>query len=147
MNTLSYKTLSAKNEEVVRKWYVIDAEGQVVGRMCSRIANVLRGKHKPSFTPHTDCGDHVIVINAEKVRFTGKKLDLKEYLRYSGYPGGQKSTTPRVMLSKKPESVVEIAVKGMLPKNTLGRQMYRKLHVFAGSEHPHQAQNPEPFKF
>lgn len=147
MNTLSYKTLSAKKEEVVRKWYVIDAEGQVVGRMCSRIANVLRGKHKPSFTPHTDCGDHVIVINAEKVRFTGKKLDLKEYLRYSGYPGGQKSTTPRVMLSKKPESVVEIAVKGMLPKNTLGRQMYRKLHVFAGSEHPHQAQNPEPFKF
>jgi large subunit ribosomal protein L13 len=147
VNTLSYKTLSAKNEEVVRKWYVIDAEGQVVGRMCSRIANVLRGKHKPSFTPHTDCGDHVIVINAEKVRFTGKKLDLKEYLRYSGYPGGQKSTTPRVMLSKKPESVVEIAVKGMLPKNTLGRQMYRKLHVFAGSEHPHQAQNPEPFKF
>lgn len=147
MNTLSYKTLSAKNEEVVRKWYVIDAEGQVVGRMCSRIANVLRGKHKPSFTPHTDCGDHVIVINAEKVRFTGKKLDLKEYLRYSGYPGGQKSATPRVLLSKKPESVVEIAVKGMLPKNTLGRQMYRKLHVFAGSEHPHQAQNPEPFKF
>lgn len=147
VDTLSYKTLSAKKEEVEQKWYVIDADGEVVGRLCSRIAHVLRGKHKPSYTPHVDCGDHVVVINAEKIRFTGRKIDQKEYLRYSGYPGGQKSVTPRVLLEKKPHAVVENAVKGMLPKNSLGRQMFRKLHVYAGAEHPHEAQQPEPFKF
>ncbi|MBK7409607.1 MAG: 50S ribosomal protein L13 [Saprospirales bacterium] len=147
MDTLSYKTLSAKNDEVVRKWYIIDADGEIVGRVCSRIAHVLRGKHKPSFTSHVDCGDHVIVINADKIRFTGRKIDQKEYLRYSGYPGGQKSTTPRMLLAKKPHAIVENAVRGMLPKNTLGRQMFRKLHVYAGTEHPHEAQKPEPFNF
>ena len=147
MDTLSFKTLSAKNEEVERKWYVIDADGEIVGRLCSRIAHVLRGKHKPSYTPHVDCGDHVIVINANKVRFTGRKFDQKEYLRYSGYPGGQKSATPRMLLAKKPEAIIENAVRGMLPKNTLGRHMYRKLYVYAGAEHPHEAQKPEPFNF
>lgn len=147
MNTLSYRTHSTKNEEVDRKWFVIDAEGEVVGRLCSRIALVLRGKHKPSFTPHTDCGDNVIVINADKVRFTGRKIDQKEYLRYSGYPGGQKSVTPRALMVKKPTAIIENAVKGMLPKNTLGRHMYRKLYVYAGPEHPHEAQKPEKFHF
>jgi large subunit ribosomal protein L13 len=147
VNTQSYKTLSAKKEEVESKWFVIDADGEVVGRLCSRIAHVLRGKHKPSFTPHVDCGDHVIVINADKVRFTGAKLDDKEYLRYSGYPGGQKSATPRDLLAKKPEAIVENAVRGMLPKNKLGRQIFHKLHVYAGPEHPHEAQKPEPFNF
>ena len=147
MDTLSYKTLSAKNEEVERKWYIIDADGEVVGRLSSRIAHVLRGKHKPSYTPHVDCGDHVIVINADKVRFTGNKIDQKEYLRYSGYPGGQKSTTPRQLFKKKPHEVIENAVRGMLPKNTLGREMFRKLFVYAGEEHPHEAQKPEPFNF
>ena len=147
MNTLSYKTVSAKKETVERKWYVIDADGEVVGRLCSRIAHVLRGKHKPSFTPHVDTGDFVIVINAGKVRFTGNKLAQKEYQTYSGYPGGQKSTTAKNLLTNKPIRVVEIAVKGMLPKNRLGRRMYKKLHVYEGAEHPHEAQKPEPFKF
>lgn len=147
MNTLSYKTRSAKKEEVSRKWYLIDAEGEVVGRLCSRIAHVLRGKHKPDFTPHVDCGDFVVVINADKVRFTGMKLDKKEYLRYTGYPGGQRKTTPRELLAKKPEAIVENAVRGMLPKNRLGRQMFKKLFVYAGEEHPHQAQKPEAFNF
>lgn len=147
MDTLSFRTISAKNEEVERKWYIIDADGEVVGRLCSRIAHVLRGKHKPSYTPHVDTGDHVIVINADKVRFTGRKIDQKEYLRYSGYPGGQKRATARMVLARKPEAIIENAIKGMLPKNSLGRQMFRKLHVYAGAEHPHQAQTPEPFKF
>ncbi len=147
MNTLSYKTRSAKKEEVVRKWYIIDAEGEVVGRLCSRIAHVLRGKHKPEYTPHVDCGDYVIVINAEKVRFTGQKMDRKEYLRYTGYPGGQRKTTPRELLDKKPEEIIEHAVRGMLPKNRLGRQMFKKMFVYAGEEHPHKAQKPEAFNF
>ncbi len=143
MDTLSYKTQSAKKEEIERKWYVIDAEGEVAGRLCSRIASVLRGKHKPSFTPHVDTGDFVIVINADKVRFTGNKLDDKIYLTYSGYPGGQKSKSAREMLRKKPIAVVEKSVKGMLPKNRLGRQMFKKLFVYEGAEHPHEAQKPE----
>jgi large subunit ribosomal protein L13 len=147
VDTLSYKTKSAKNEEVERKWFVIDAEGEKVGRMCSRIAHILRGKHKPSYTPHVDCGDHVIVINAEKVRFTGQKLDQKEYQTYSGYPGGQKTATARELLQKRPIRVIELAVKGMLPKNRLGRQMFRKLFVYEGSDHPHAAQQPEPLTF
>ncbi|MDX1665886.1 MAG: 50S ribosomal protein L13 [Saprospiraceae bacterium] len=147
MDTLSYKTKSAKKEEVERKWYVIDAEGEVVGRLCSRIAHVLRGKHKPSYTPHVDTGDYVVVVNAEKIRFTGQKLDQKEYLSHTGYPGGQRSMTAKEMLEKKPENIVENAVRGMLPKNRLGRAMFKKLYVYTGPEHPHQAQQPEPFNF
>lgn len=147
MNTLSYKTQSAKKETVERDWYVIDAEGEVVGRLASRIAHVLRGKHKPSYTPHVDTGDHVIVINADKVRFTGAKMDQKEYLRYTGYPGGQRKLTPREALAKKPIFVIENAVRGMLPKNSLGRQMFRKLHVYDAAEHPHVAQQPKEFNF
>lgn len=147
MDTLSYRTKSAKKEEVERKWYVIDAEGETVGRLCSRIAMVLRGKHKPSYTPHVDTGDFVIVLNAEKVRFTGNKLNDKEYITYSGYPGGQKVKTAKEVLEKKPIAVVENAVRGMLPKNKLGRAMFKKLFVYEGAEHPHEAQKPEPFKF
>jgi large subunit ribosomal protein L13 len=147
VDTLSYRTQSAKKEEVERKWYVIDAEGEVVGRLCSRIAHVLRGKHKPSYTPHVDTGDYVIVINADKVRFTGSKWAQKEYISYSLYPGGQKRVKAEVMLEKKPIKVVENAVKGMLPKNKLGRQMFKKLFVYDSPEHPHEAQQPEPFTF
>ena len=147
MNTLSYKTKSAKKEEVERKWYVVDAEGEIVGRLCSRIAHVLRGKHQPSYTPHVDTGDNVIVINAEKIRFTGNKTAQKEYIRYSGYPGGQKRATAKDLFDKKPIAIVENAVRGMLPKGPLGRQMFRKLFVYEGTEHPHKAQKPEDFNF
>ncbi|MEZ4920929.1 MAG: 50S ribosomal protein L13 [Saprospiraceae bacterium] len=145
MNTLSYRTKSVSSLEMQgkRKWYVIDAEDQVVGRVCTQIASILMGKNKPSFTPHDDTGDFVIVINAEKVRFTGKKWDQKVYLDHSLYPGGQKSTTATAMRDKDPRRVIERSVKGMLPKTKLGRQMYRKLFVYAGNEHPHEAQKPE----
>jgi len=129
-DTLSYKTKSSRKEDVERDWFIIDATNQTVGRMCTQIAHVLRGKHKPSYTPHIDDGDSVIVINAEKVRFTGSKWDDKEYLRYSGYPGGLRRRTAKEQLEKKPISIVEKAVKGMLPKNRLGRQMFKKLHVY-----------------
>ena len=144
MNTLSYKTVSAKKEEVARKWYIVDAENEVVGRMATQLATVLMGKHKPEFTSHVDTGDYVIVINADKIRFTGSKMDQKVYQRYSGYPGGQKERTAAEMLEKKPTDIVEIAVRGMLPKSKLGRAMIKKLFVYAGSEHPHAAQQPEP---
>ncbi len=147
MDTLSYKTLSANKQTVERRWYVVDAEGETVGRLASRIATVLRGKHKPSYTPHVDTGDNVIVLNAEKVRFTGQKVSQKEYIHHTGYPGGQRSRTAREMLEKHPERVIENAVRGMLPKNSLGRQMFKKLFVYTGAEHPHQAQKPEEFKF
>lgn len=147
MNTLSYKTISAKNETVERSWYVVDAEGETVGRLCSKIAAVLRGKHKPSYTPHVDTGDYVIVINAEKVRFTGNKWESKEYQRYTGYPGGRKLRTAADVLERRPRAIVETAVKGMLPKNRLGRAMYKKLFVYEGSEHPHAAQKPQVFNF
>lgn len=146
MDTLSYKTKSAKKEEVVRKWHVIDANNMVVGRMCSAVAILLRGKHKPSFTPHVDTGDYVIIINADKVRFTGAKWNQKKYLSYSGYPGGQKSIVAKELHTKKPYAVIEKAVRGMLPKNKLGRAMFKKLFVYTGDEHPHKAQQPEPFK-
>ncbi|MEM8584051.1 MAG: 50S ribosomal protein L13 [Bacteroidota bacterium] len=146
MNTLSYKTKSANESTVERRWIVVDAEGEVVGRLASQIAHLLRGKHKPYYTPHVDCGDHVIVINAEKVRFTGQKMTKKVYLRHTGYPGGQRSITPAELLERKPFAVIEKAVKGMLPKNRLGRAMYRKLHVYSGTEHPHTAQKPEIYK-
>lgn len=147
MDTLSYRTKSVRSEDVARKWYVVDAEGEVVGRLCTRIATVLRGKHRPTFTPHTDCGDYVIVINADKVRFTGQKLDQKEYIRYTGYPGGQRRSTAREVLDRKPIQVIEEAVYGMLPKNRLGRQLNKKLFVYAGPDHPHAAQQPEKFEF
>jgi large subunit ribosomal protein L13 len=143
VDTLSYKTQSAKEEELEREWHVIDAEGMVVGRLCSKIATVLRGKHKPTYTPHVDTGDFVIVVNAEKVRFTGSKLDDKTYQTYSGYTGGQRSKTAREMLNKKPIGVVEHSVRGMLPKNRLGRKMFKKLFVYEGAEHPHEAQQPK----
>jgi large subunit ribosomal protein L13 len=135
-------TYMAKPGAVERKWYVIDAEGKRVGRLATEIANLLRGKHKPEYTPHVDTGDFVIVINAEKVVFTGKKLTDKLYYRHSGYPGGLKTTTAADMLKKHPERVMEMAIKGMLPHNSLGADQYRKLKVYAGSEHPHQAQQP-----
>jgi large subunit ribosomal protein L13 len=147
VNTLSYKTKSAKKEEVQRNWYVIDAEGEIVGRKATAIATVLRGKHKPSYTPHVDTGDYVIVINAEKMRFTGNKRAGKVYLTYSGYPGGQKSRTAEEMFTKKPIAVIEKAVRGMLPKTKLGRAMIKKLFVYEGADHPHAAQKPEPFNF
>lgn len=146
MNTLSYKTKSANKASVERKWHIIDAEGMIVGRMCTTIASVLRGKHKPDFTPHFDNGDYVIVINAEKVRFTGLKMDDKVYLRHTGYPGGQRATTAKQLLAKKPIAIVETAIKGMLPKTKLGRAQFKKLFVYEGSEHPHVAQKPAELK-
>lgn len=143
MKTLSYKTASAKKSEVVRAWHIIDAEGLIVGRTATKIASILRGKHKPSYTPHVDTGDYVVVINADKVRFTGNKWAAKEYLRFSGYPGGLKRRTAAEMLAKKPEAIIEKAVVGMLPKSKLGRQMFKKLFVYTGTEHPHAAQNPK----
>ncbi len=147
MNTRSYNTVSAKKEEVQRSWYVVDATNQTAGRLFSRIAAVLRGKHRPDFTPHVDTGDNIIVINAEKIRFTGKKLDQKEFLRYTGYPGGLRRETARNLIDRKPEAVIEIGVRGMLPKTKLGNAMIKKLYVYAGEEHPHQAQKPQPFNF
>ena len=146
MNTTSFKTYSAKATDVERSWYVIDAENQVVGRLASKIASVLRGKHKPMYTPHVDTGDFVIVVNADKARFTGNKEDAKEYFSHTGYPGGTKITTPRKVRSKKPTFIVENAVKGMLPKNRLGRQVISKLKVYAGPDHPHEAQAPSPLE-
>ncbi|MEM9991130.1 MAG: 50S ribosomal protein L13 [Bacteroidota bacterium] len=147
MDTLSYKTISANKQTVERKWYIVDAEGETVGRLCSKIAHVLRGKHQPSYTPHVDCGDNVIVINADKVRFTGQKMAQKEYITFSGYPGGQKRITAQELLQKKPRKIVENAVKGMLPKTKLGRAMFKKLYVYEGTEHPHEAQKPQEFNF
>ena len=139
-------TFMANSGNVERKWFVVDAEGQTLGRLAAEVAKVLRGKHKPSFTPHVDTGDFVIVVNADKVKLTGKKLIQKTYFHHSGYPGGSTFTQAGHMLEKRPERVVEMAVRGMLPKNKLGEQMYRKLNVYAGAEHPHQAQNPEVLK-
>jgi large subunit ribosomal protein L13 len=140
------RTFTAKNEEIERDWYVVDAEGQTLGRLASRIAPIIRGKHKPIYTPHLDCGDFVIIINAEKVRVTGRKLDQKLYYRHSGYPGGLKSISLRDQLDKHPERVLQAAIRGMLPKTKLGRQMIKKLKVYAGDSHPHQAQQPKPLE-
>ena len=147
MDTLSYKTVSANANTVDQKWFVVDAEGETVGRLASRIATVLRGKHKPSYTPHVDTGDYVILLNADKVRFSGNKLADKTYLTYSGYPGGQKSTTAKEVMDKKPLRIMESAVRGMLPKTKLGRAMIKKLFLYEGSEHPHAAQKPTELKF
>ena len=137
------KSYMANPAKIERKWYVVDADGQVLGRMAAQVASVLRGKNKPEFTPHEDVGDYVIIVNAEKVKVTGRKLEQKIYYHHSEYVGGMKETTLREMMAKKPEKVVELAVKGMLPKGPLGRQMLKKLHVYAGPEHKQEAQKPE----
>ena len=141
------KSYMAKPEEIERKWYVVDAEGKVLGRLASEVASILRGKHKPIYTPHVDTGDFVIVINADKIKLTGKKLEQKEYKYHTGYPGGLKSISYKQIMEKNPERAIELAVKGMMPKNKLGRQMYKKLRVYSGPEHNHQAQKPEPYEF
>ncbi|MEH2944058.1 50S ribosomal protein L13 [Lachnospiraceae bacterium KK002] len=141
------KTFMASPATIERKWYVVDAEGKTLGRLASEVARVLRGKHKPIFTPHMDTGDYVIVVNADKVKVTGRKLAQKIYYHHSEYVGGMKETTLKEMLADKPERVIELAVKGMLPKGPLGRQMYKKLFVYAGPEHKHQAQKPEALTF
>ena len=141
------KTFMASPATIDRKWYVVDATDMTLGRLASEVAKVLRGKNKPIFTPHMDCGDNVIVINAEKISVTGKKMDQKIYYHHSDYVGGMKETTLKEKLAKKPEQVIELAVKGMLPKGPLGRQMYTKLHVYAGPEHKHEAQKPEVLTF
>ena len=147
MDTLSYKTVSINKENAEKKWLLVDAEGQTLGRLASEVAKRLRGKHKPNFTPHADCGDFVIVVNAEKVVLTGNKWDTKEYIRYTGYPGGQRTRTAKEQLNRKPFALVEDAVRGMLPKNKLGREVFRNLHVVVGPDHKHEAQQPEQIKF
>ena len=137
------RTISAREQDVQRDWYVIDAQGQTLGRLASRVATLLRGKHKPIYTPHVDCGDYVIVVNAEKIHVTGQKMTQKKYYRHSGYPGGLKEVTLRDQLQKFPDRVIEKAVQGMLPKNRLGRRMFKKLKIYAGPTHPHQAQQPK----
>ncbi len=143
MDTLSYKTVSANKATVNKEWVLVDAEGQNLGRLASKVAKLLRGKHKPNFTPHVDCGDNVIVINAEKINLTGKKWDSKEYIRYTGYPGGQRSLTAAELFEKGPDRLIEKSVKGMLPKNKLGADLFRNLKVYAGDKHDHEAQKPK----
>ncbi len=143
MDTLSYKTISANKSNVDKQWIVIDAHDQVLGRLSSEVAKRIRGKHKPNFTPHVDCGDNVIVINSDKIRLTGKKWDDKVYVRYSGYPGGQKTSTPRQLMAKSSTRIVEKAVRGMLPKSRLGRALFGNLYVYEGADHPHEAQQPK----
>lgn len=147
MRHLSLKTQSANEKIVQRDWHVVDATNQTLGRMCSLIATVLRGKNKAYYTPHFDCGDYVIVINCNKVILTGNKMEDKDYITYSGYPGGQKAENAKQLLQRRPEVVIERAVKGMLPKNRLGRAMYKKLFVYEGSDHPHKAQQPKELKY
>ena len=146
MDSQSYKTISANAKTVNKEWLVIDAEGEVLGRLASQVAKILRGKHKPSFTPHVDCGDYVIVVNADRVRLTGKKMTDKVYVRHTGYPGGQRFAHPADTLKRKPEFLLQHAVKGMLPKTRLGDALLRNLKIYAGAEHPHTAQNPRTIK-
>ncbi len=146
MDTLSYKTISANKTTVNKGWVLIDAEGEILGRLASVVAKILRGKNKPDFTPHVDGGDNVIVINAEKVKLTGKKLTDRHYFSHTGYPGGQKITTPEEILAKKPKSLIERSVKGMLPKNRLGSELFRNLFVYTGDKHEHEAQKPKELK-
>jgi large subunit ribosomal protein L13 len=147
VDQLSYKTVSANAATVNKKWVLVDAEGQTLGRMASAVAKMLRGKHKPDFTPHVDGGDYVIVINADKISLSGQKWDQKQHIRHTGYPGGQRSLTSRELFEKDPILLIEGAVKGMLPKNRLGRKIFKNLHVFVGAEHPHEAQKPEAINF
>ena len=147
MNTLSYKTVSANKATADKQWVLVDADGQTLGRLASEIAKVIRGKHKPNYTPHVDCGDNVVVINAEKINLTGKKWTEKSYIRHTGYPGGQRSLTATELFGKDPSRLIEKAVKGMLPKNTLGAALFRNLYVYTGSEHKQVAQNPKTINF
>jgi large subunit ribosomal protein L13 len=146
VDTLSYKTVSANKATVQKGWVVVDADAQVLGRLASQVARIIRGKHKASYTPHVDCGDRVIVINADKIRLTGKKWDEKEYVRHTGYPGGQRFSTPRQVKAKSASIIVENAVRGMLPKSRLGRKIFKNLYVYNGAEHPHEAQEPKQLK-
>ena len=146
MEALSYKTVSASKETVTKGWVLIDAENEVLGRLASKVAFIVRGKNKTNFTPHVDTGDNVIIINAEKVKLTGNKLDDKEYVRHTGHPGGQRFATPKELLAKKPTEVIRMAVSGMLPKNKLGDALRRNVYVYAGAEHPHTAQQPKEIK-
>ena len=143
MDTLSYKTKSANKNTVEKQWLLVDAEGQTLGRLASKVAKILRGKNKPNFTPHVDCGDNVVIINAEKIQLSGNKWEDKTYTRYTGYPGGQRSTTARELLDKNPASIIEKAVKGMLPKNKLGAELFRNLRVYVGTDHDQEAQKPK----
>ncbi len=147
MDSLSYKTSFANKETVKKEWVVVNAENLVLGRLASEVAKILRGKHKPSYTPHVDCGDNVIVINSDKIRITGKKWDDRVYIRHTGHPGGQRFTTPRKLMEKSSRFIIEKAVRGMLPKNRLGRELFRHVHVFEGAEHPHTAQQPKVVNF
>jgi large subunit ribosomal protein L13 len=142
VDAISYKTKFTHPAKADKKWYLVDAENQVVGRIASRVAYILRGKNKTSYTPHTDSGDNIIIINADKVRFTGKKATDKEYIRYTGYPGGQRFATPKELLNRKPEEVLRLAIHGMLPKGRLGRKLNTNVHIYAGTEHQHEAQQP-----
>lgn len=146
MDSLSYKTVSLNKATADKQWVVVDATDLVLGRMASEVAKMIRGKHKPGYTPHMDCGDNVIVVNAEKIKLTGKKMTDKVYVRHTGYPGGQRFTTPKELMDKNPAIIVEKAVRGMLPKNRLGRALFRNLHVYVGGEHPHTAQQPKEIK-
>ena len=146
MDTLSYKTISANKATVDKQWVLIDAEGETLGRLASKVAILLRGKHKTNFTPHVDCGDNVIVLNADKVKLTGKKWTDKVYVSHTGYPGGQRKTTPNQLKAKSSSLLVERAVRGMLPKGILGRELFRNLYVYEGNEHPHEAQQPKQIK-
>lgn len=143
MDAISYKTQYAHDHTIEKKWYLVDAENQVVGRLASRVAYILRGKNKTSYTPHTDCGDCIIIINAEKVRFTGKKFEDKQYIRYTGYPGGQRFASPKTLIKQKPEEILKHAIHGMLPKNRLGREINTNVFIYAGTEHNHEAQKPQ----
>ncbi|WP_086477670.1 MULTISPECIES: 50S ribosomal protein L13 [Arenibacter] len=143
MDTLSYKTISANKATVDKEWLLVDAEGETLGRLASKVAMLLRGKYKPSFTPHVDCGDNVVIINADKINLSGKKWDSKTYVRYTGYPGGQRFTTAKELLTKDPARIIERSVKGMLPKNKLGAALFRNLKVYAGAEHNQEAQKPK----
>ena len=147
MDTLSYKTVSLNKATVNKEWLVIDATDIALGRLASRVALVLRGKNKPGYTPHVDCGDNVIIINAEKIRLTGKKMTNRVYVRYTGYPGGQRFTTPREILASRPEELIRMSVRGMLPKTRLGSKLINNLYIYAGPEHKQQAQNPKTIKF
>lgn len=143
MDTLSYKTKSANKTTVTEDWYVVDATNEVLGRLSSKVAKILRGKNKPDFTPHVDCGDNIIIINADKIRLTGSKFTDKQYIRHTGYPGGQRFESPESIMAKKPERIIEMAVKGMLPKSRLGKAIAKNMFVYVGSEHPHEAQQPK----
>lgn len=147
MDSNSFKTKNANKATAEKNWVLVDAEGQVLGRVASQIAKIIRGKHKPSYTPHVDCGDHVIVINAEKVKMTGKKFSDRVIFTHSGYNGGQRETTPNMMLRKHPERLIEFAVRGMLPKNRIGSELFRSLHVYVGANHDHEAQKPKTITF